>query len=853
MTIVQDIVEWAKSRPLWQQQILQTLAAGKPISDAEIAAVIDVLLDPTSSAPKVGSLELALPPPNEEQVCLVSLRDGKGVNALVDDQVLELSETGLNVIYGDNGSGKSGYARLIKQIVGARHPAEILPDVFEEVPDEPTAVLTYSVNGAPEDQKYPGATDLDIKKVSFYDEHCGDAYIASKSVVTYRPSALVLLDGLIQVCDQLRSAVSGRLVENQRESLDLDLPLETTAGAFLAGLTTNTTIAEIDAATEPDPDASSKRAKAATELARLETTDATKERARLEVVAASATAISEHLAELVLEIGSTSLAAADSEVGRAKQLRAAAQLAAAADFDSELPGVGGETWRHLWGVARAYSTTDAYPDHSFPHVDAEARCVLCQQTLDVDGKDRLKRFESFMRDTTERDASAAEALVGARIQRLQNLVINSAGLTAQLSRLKDVEPDLAKTANDQLLSAEQSRLATIDWLQGDASQPPALDSTAVIEQLESSASRHAAASTTVDVAGFQKALSAAQAVRREVEASITLVESRQRLQDEVRRLQQRALLQHVLTEVSTTAITGKSTQLTKLYAGDVIKNEFIRETERLRLQRVTIRDLGGSKGQLEQQPALLGAKAASVRANQVLSEGEQTAMGLAGFFTEATFDASRSALVLDDPVTSLDHVRRSNVAARLAEFAQDRQVVVFTHDVAFAGELQMHAQKIGVTMTPRSIERKGIQPGHIRTSLPWKTKDFGARLQTVDQELARLTKEREQYGQDEWDKAVGAWAGDLSELWESCVSTEILDEVFDRGSSEVRVMKFRILAAVTHEDDQDFQDGYGACSRWARRHNKSPETNYVAPEPDEMKQELDRIREWQKRVKKYRN
>jgi wobble nucleotide-excising tRNase len=34
---------------------------------------------------------------------------------------------------------------------------------------------------------------------------------------------------------------------------------------------------------------------------------------------------------------------------------------------------------------------------------------------------------------------------------------------------------------------------------------------------------------------------------------------------------------------------------------------------------------------------------------QVLSEGEQTALGLAGYFTEAHFDDSKSALVLDDP------------------------------------------------------------------------------------------------------------------------------------------------------------------------------------------------------------
>ncbi|HET6294330.1 MAG TPA: hypothetical protein VFG33_13185 [Kribbella sp.] len=34
---------------------------------------------------------------------------------------------------------------------------------------------------------------------------------------------------------------------------------------------------------------------------------------------------------------------------------------------------------------------------------------------------------------------------------------------------------------------------------------------------------------------------------------------------------------------------------------------------------------------------------------------------------------------------------------------------------------------------------------------------------------------------------------------------------------------------------------------------EAQETNYVPPEPDEMKAEVQRIREWQKRVKKYRS
>ena len=54
----------------------------------------------------------------------------------------------------------------------------------------------------------------------------------------------------------------------------------------------------------------------------------------------------------------------------------------------------------------------------------------------------------------------------------------------------------------------------------------------------------------------------------------------------------------------------------------------------------------------------------------VLSEGEQTALGLAGFLTEVESDSTGSAVVFDDPVTSLDHVRRERMARRIVELGR---------------------------------------------------------------------------------------------------------------------------------------------------------------------------------------
>ncbi len=55
-------------------------------------------------------------------------------------------------------------------------------------------------------------------------------------------------------------------------------------------------------------------------------------------------------------------------------------------------------------------------------------------------------------------------------------------------------------------------------------------------------------------------------------------------------------------------------------------------------------------------------------------------------------------IVFDDPVSSLDHWRRRNVAQRLTKEAKTRQVVVFTHDTSFLGQLcnEIDAESAGV-------------------------------------------------------------------------------------------------------------------------------------------------------------
>jgi wobble nucleotide-excising tRNase len=60
----------------------------------------------------------------------------------------------------------------------------------------------------------------------------------------------------------------------------------------------------------------------------------------------------------------------------------------------------------------------------------------------------------------------------------------------------------------------------------------------------------------------------------------------------------------------------------------------------------------------------------------VLSEGELRCLAIAAFLAELETAEGTSGIVLDDPISSLDHVHREKIAARLAKEALSRQVLL---------------------------------------------------------------------------------------------------------------------------------------------------------------------------------
>lgn len=316
-------------------------------------------------------------------VRLVSVGEVERVNRLAPNQSLTFGDSGVTVIYGHNGSGKSGYARLIRQMVRTRHRDQVLPDVFESTVGQQRAALTYSLGDGVQTAHFNTDSPSDLAQVSFYDERCGDSYVTAEAEVTYRPPALRLMDDLIAVCGRVRAELDRLIAQNTQGSRMLpSLPDDTDAGQVLAHLDATTTNVAIEAACDVPDDAEDLSETARNEEARLRATDPAKEKARLTRLARQMTTVADHLAGLETALSGEAERALRDAADHARQMRAAADLASSETFDSEpLPGVGSQSWRALWEAARAYSEQVAYVTEPFPMTDDGAACVLCQQPL----------------------------------------------------------------------------------------------------------------------------------------------------------------------------------------------------------------------------------------------------------------------------------------------------------------------------------------------------------------------------------------------------------------------------------------------------------------------------------------
>jgi wobble nucleotide-excising tRNase len=236
---------------------------------------------------------------------------------------------------------------------------------------------------------------------------------------------------------------------------------------------------------------------------------------------------------------------------------------------------------------------------------------------------------------------------------------------------------------------------------------------------------------------------------------------------------------------------------------------------------------------LANAPSAAGSKATP---DKVLSEGEKRAVALADFLTEVSLDEGSHAIVLDDPVTSLDFDWKETVARRLVAEAVRRQVILFTHDLHFLYLVNKFAEQESLDLVFHHIRREGPngKPGYIYSDISPMTEKSNRKPTKAEYYLARAEKAT---SQEEQAEKLQAGFGTLRASYEAFVAFDLLGGVVQRFEHNISVGRLKEVVA-----DPDLfnkvMNKYVHLSRYIPAHLQSDLGASVPPTPEMLKAEI---------------
>lgn len=866
MSTYQTILEWSetKGRPIWLRDALRRMVAGGPLTETDVDDLLAITLQAREIAPTRGPL----PPPvplaaahipaagvPTAGVVFTAARDLKHVNALVGGQALKVAPAGLTTIYGDNGSGKSGYARLFKRACRARSRGEaIRGNVFTGGGGPAQAVFDLEVGGIPKSVAWTdGVIADDLGHVSVFDSACAVQFVDKEAPLDVRPAGLDLFDALARTAASLQDRIRALQTALQagRQRLP-DIAADTAGGRFIATLSAKSALGEAQRLGTLTETEQSRLTDLAGLVAQLRTEDPTKNVRPMRLAAQRLDALAKRLGLLDAALTrerEEALKEARQDLATKREVE---RLATAEAFSAApLRGVGEEAWRQLWEAARQYSLVHAYPETVFPNTGNEALCVLCQQPIAEAAAARMESFEKYVQGVTAGAATQAQAAIDGHIRTLDELVIRDEASSATIEELRVDAPELADSVDRYFTEASARRMALLVGLrQGtwETSAAPLSPEVALKEQ-----------ATTLISRAIELEKSARPEERTKVEKELAELRARQELgkalpaiSAEITRLQELSKHDLALRDLDTTAISKKGAELSNQVITSTLATRLNDELKAFGVAklRVQIVPTKGAKGKAYHRLELIDANGTSP--GQVLSEGEHRAVALACFFAELDLLPSKSGIILDDPVSSLDHARRARVAARIAAEAKRRQVVVFTHDLAFLLLLHDAAEAAGVPHCERHIRAGAHGPGECEDGSPWSARPAKSRVAALRDEVQRILGPLSRTDLKAYEKEAVRVYGLLRETWERGVEEVLLNKSVMRFGRGVSTLSLKAVLDYCEQDYFDLEAGMAKCSRTFAGHDSAAELNEPVPDHAELTADVAALDEWLKRIVKRR-
>lgn len=836
---------WFASRPRWLQQAAGVLLTKGRLADTDVAALLDKCLREVESEDTsvVASFPAgAFRAQNSSPLRLCTIGNVKGINALSPRSPLDFGPDNMAVVYGGNGSGKSSYVRILKHLCGARNPGALHPNVFADDGAAQSADITYRSDAQECKVSWSTSdgTHDELRPVDIFDTECGRMYLENESEVTYEPPALLFFSDLIAVCEQIESRIDGKL--DSFASKKPKMPSEfadTTAGKWYSSLTEKTSTEDVASHTKWDAE----EKQSVDDLEKRLAEKAPVERAG-ELLAKK-----KHVEEMVrgVEVHLSKLSSENCrriiKLKKDNHIKREAAQAAATKVFSETPleGIGTDAWKLLWEHARRYSEGHAYPEHSFPHLAADTKCVLCQQPLSDHARERLASFEEFVKGQAEKDAKEAEKALEDAINDIGDIPADQAIKTQCDAAGVTYEGDMPPVVTSvEILRQRKAKLLDVEV---EDALPNAPDCTPWLQETKKKAAEYAEAAKKYQEDATADTRPQLLSHLRELKAKKWLYEQRDAVKAEIKRHQAVERLKQAKRLTDTRGLSRKKGELAESLVTEAFVQRFRDELTALGASRIKVELVKKrvDRGRVLHELRLIKARSGALR--DILSEGEHRVVSLAAFLADVTGKVQPAPFVFDDPISSLDHNFEEAVVQRLVRLAADRQVIVFTHRVSLLVLLQEYGKREGREPKVTCVRSETWGTGEPGDTPLFAKKPEKALNALLNENLVRAKKAHDEEGQAAYAPLAKAICSDFRILLERMIECELLADVVQRFRRAVNTLgKLDKLSRVTAEDCKLFDDLMTKYSRY--EHSQPNEAPVPPPTPDELKTDMQALKDW---------
>lgn len=824
MDIQQNITDWLKSLKGWQTELAYRLLTKVNLDDSDIDDIISML--------KQGSIYVEKEFPNVgtsingQSITLLSIDSVSNIEQLSPRNPLKFAEHGITTVYGNNGTGKSGYTRILKKICGKTHSRDLCGNIYSDNQEIGKCSISYKVDN--EEQSYEWEINAPainaLRAVDIFDTETGLAYLKEANTISYTPPIMDFFSAFSHYHDKIRE-----LLQVEKDSLQQKLPVPPVE------LSTTIFVRQVYYAANIDLFKFLWKDEDGTDLThleqRLKEADPKKAANAIREKKGKIDALIKELndafqkvtQECHNEIMALSKSATDKE-------KAVIDAGKAMDDVSKLDGIGSESWILLWKAAQRFALEEAYKNDN--QLFDNERCVLCHQILDQKAKDRLHRFDKFVSNQLSKEATVARQQYNDRIKVLP--VIQTKDAIDNKCIASGIE-DWGTQIFHVWMSIHNNGEAIRN---GKPLTNIVQEVTTALSALQEKSKQYEeqAAKYDSDAESFDRETLIKQLL--ELKARKWCVEQIESIRQEQQRQLQIAQCDRWIALTNTRNVTSKTNEI-----GDIVITQGFVDRFNTELQNLGANNIKVEFNKLNRkgitQHVLRIANAVHSSPIDILSEGESRIIALAAFLADVTGGNNNNPFIFDDPISSLDQTYEEKTVKRLVELSKTRQVIVFTHRLSLLCQLTDSCNDMATLGVRREVWGTGeIGDTPISAKAP-----KGAINSLLNDKLARAKKILERDGTEAYYYYGKTICSEFRILIERVVETYLLADIVQRYRRAVNTMgKIGKLAKIKAEDCVLIDDYMTKYSYY--EHSQPLEDPREIPMPNVIKKDIEDLLKW---------